>query len=342
MGEALIGRYGSGGDANISNETKASLGLPNNATLDDVIKILSLQSDNYATILVSLKWPDNTPVIGETIRMTGASGTLNYTTNAGGQVLFRTNDQAVTIQDGHNISYLDLLYPNNVSLDCPIGTVKTVDMKRNIRGNGSNLSLSNGNVIFSNFINNFTISMSGGTGGGGIGWNARYEVYVYAGSNNNANIQSGNISLSVPGGNGAGAEVKSIVYTPTPNTNYMVNVGVGGRRGYYNSKYAGFAGIYTGMDFDFYNTNVARSGGTSRFGSVLVANGGAGASYADSSGAKTNYSGGGRGATSANWWCRVCLGNNHYSDSIWCESWVNMYGTNGANGYVRLNNMNYK
>ena len=282
MAEAIISRQASGGgDVEISNETKAAIGVSNDATLDECLQFLSLKDENYATIVCTLKDPDDSVVSNGSIKMEDVSGAvLTYTTDSAGQCIFKTNAGSANFYEPEKV-YFDLTNGAKVTVDAVIGSVKRIDIQRSTHGNGYNNAItSNQNIKFSRFINTVNICIAGGGGGSGGGWSyAQTGRYTDSGFNIPQNKYSG--------GTGGNGEVKYYnSFTPTANTLYSINIGAGGtvtnktnKTSTYNSDYRD-DGDYRGAWLNTLSNSIipvnGSTGGTSKFGSIISANGGAG------------------------------------------------------------------
>ena len=359
MAEAIISRSSGGTqDGGISNETKLSLGLPNNATIDDVIEMLSLKDENYGTIVVSLLNPDNTPIVGSTIQMVDAGGgILNYTSNNQGKCLFKTQAGQATFNDYSYPGYIDLIRPSNITVDCPVGSVSSIKLQRTIRGNGYKVQItSNQNVKFSNFIDSVNVHLSGG-GGGSARPHGRCNTIFYA--NMMYRTMSFVINNNIYGGPGGNAYDNYSIINPTADTNYQVNIGAGG---YANSLGLSSASNYrlgsagsqlwvndlgtnrfsiTESNMNSWFFQNGSSGGTSRFGSILSAIGGAGGAWnslTKPSGG-TGSLGGANGILSMTFFgIKNCDGTLRATNGY--TAWSNQYP--GTTGFCWINDFKYK
>ena len=346
MSEALLSRLGGlGGDGDISNETKQSLGLSNNATLDDVISMLALRSEDQCTIVCNLINPDNTPIVGGKIQMKDASDNiLNYTTDNKGQCIFKTNSGQATISDVEFPNYFDLVKPNDVVVDSVVGTVKSVNLKREYRFTPSNNTIkitSNQNIIFSNFLNTVDCMVSG-AGGGSSAINGYMNVWTYTTGSYRykpqGRVQASGVNNYRNGGNG-GINTKTI--NVVPNINYRCIIGRSGTSGS-NSGYLWEDPIEDGG----YSNRVIRlditgsSGGSTSFNSEISATGGGGASLTS---AGISYGAGARGGVSGS--LSGSVAGTIYDDE-WAVWNVNFRysgsGAAGNSGYIWLNNFRYK
>ena len=154
MGEAIFAKYskstgGGGGTINsstiISNSTKAAFGLGPDATLDDCLLIVGLKNPDTATVQVTLKDIDGSPLGGHRIRMQDRTGfNLVYTTDGAGSCIFTTVNAQATFYDESNNGWFDVGYPNSGTIDLPNGMVKTVTLQRYKRlNNGDTITLNN-------------------------------------------------------------------------------------------------------------------------------------------------------------------------------------------------------
>ena len=257
MAEAIISRFGGGDGAEISNETKIALGLDNNATLDDCLKIVALQDPNYATMLVSLKYPDGSAVVGEQIQMIDVGGgNLVYTTDGAGQCLFKTANQSANFID-YNCVYFDLNPAETQLVDCPVGVVKPVILTRTTKGNGYNVKItSNRNIKFSPMLNTIDIYVTSASGEGGFGYNGWSNI------NHKSSTGNSNYNTSKLGGTGGGANTNTLFgYQVIANTNYEINLGLAGngKRIISNRYFSGYGNSYNSAfnnAASWHNTNI--------------------------------------------------------------------------------------
>ena len=333
MAEALISRLGGDG-ADISNETKQSLGLSNNASLDDVLLMLSLRDSNYATILVSVKDDYGKPVSGANVQMQELGGnTISYTTNEAGQCLFKTNAGSANVVEVHN--FVDILNGQSIKVDCPVGSVSSVNLNRVRRNNREMVTIgSNRNIVFSNSLNNVEVTC---VGAGGIAGLPYCDIGVYvrrSGWSLNTNIQR----FTGGGGNGyANTRTISVNY----GQQYQCIVGKTGQ----NKQITGSDWAKWGRTASFdYAGTTGISGGTTSFGGVISAVGGSGgqANGVNGTGAgSVAISGYGAGSNSA----RVSIssgGQNASNESSCMYFYVYANNTSTGNGLIRLSNFNYK
>ena len=347
MSEAIISRAGGlGGDGSeLSNETKASLGLSNNATLDDVIRMLALRSEDQCTIVCNLINPDGTPIANGKIQMKDTSdNVLNYTTDDKGQCIFKTNSGQVTISDIEFPNYFDLTKPDDVVVDSVVGTVRSVNLKREYRFNESNNTIritSNQNIKFSNFLDKVDCLVAGAGGGSSVR-NGYMNVWTYTTGSYRyrpqGRVQSSGVNKYRNGGNG-GINTKTIDIVP--DINYNCIIGRGGSSGS-NSGYFWQDPIEDGgySNRVVYLNVTGSSGGSTSFNSEISATGGGGATLTS---AGISYGAGARGGVSGT--LSGSVAGTIYDDE-WAVWNVNFrYSGNGAagnSGYIWLNNFQYK
>ena len=326
MGEALISRAG-GGEGEISNETKASLGLPNNATLDDVIQMLQLKDENYGTIVVTLLDADNSPIAGSYIQMKDTSGgILNYVTNNVGKCLFKTQAGQATFNDANFPGYIDMKPTNNVTVDCPVGGVYMATLKREIYGNGYSKQItSNQNIKFSKFINSINVNISGGGGGGST------PSISYTGNARSLRIESVDSGCFGYAGNGY---INQAIINPVPDTIYSINIGRGG-----SSTSEHYHEVYAEYGFhDAVMGTKGKAGSTSKFGGILSANGGEGGKNKPYQTTPVDNSRPGTGTGATGGQGSVSISESRYSDRVN----ITEYGSSGQNGWCYINNFQYK
>ena len=345
MSEAIISRA-SFSDGGISDETKASVGLTSDATLDDVLQVLALRSDEYGTIQVTALNPDNTPISGIRIQSEDTSGNiLNYTTDENGKVVFRTNAGQITIKDFEFPNYFDISKFNDIVVDCPVGSVKTINVKRQyVYINGQNISItSNQNIKMSNFIKSAEVTVKGAGGGsstiGGINIGIRYKVGEFC------NVM--NTSYSVDSHIGGSGAINTKIINFNEDT-INISIGKGGLMGSASDT------IYVNDTTPVSTLNSIRSsnivaksggsGGTTTFGSLLSAIGGSGATSSYSPPTNTGGSlGGSRNNTVRTSWS---YGGYVADEPGYAYRWstLRVYVTsyNGNDGICWLNNIQYK
>lgn len=332
MGEAILSRLGEG--ESISNDVKESLGLPNNATLDDVIMALSLRDSEYATIVITVKDDYGKPLSNATVQMRDlAGGIYNYSSNEKGQCIFKTNAGSATFQEIHN--FVDILNNQTKSVDCPVGSVNSITLQRVRRNNGENVIItSNKNIVFSNSLNMVDVLC---VGAGGIAGMPYCDLSVYcrkAGWSMSTNIQR----FTGPGGNGysntktisieGGKEYACIVGMTGPQT---INTDSGWYKWGRNASYD-------------YPGTTGYSGGTTSFGGVISATGGGGGKPNNASGAGAGSAiigGYGQGSNSAS--VQVSSsGVSKVDETRQVTFRVGAYNTSTGNGCIKLSNFIYK
>lgn len=172
MGEAIFTKYG-GNTLDpvklVSNDTKVSLGLNNNATLDDIFNRIAtgagidLIDPHNVPFTASLLWYNAQPIVASNIMVTFPDNTTrNYMTDRNGNIQFTSPPGKVTIND-LNCTYFDLV-PGNQSIDCQIGqNWNNVIMMRNQRfSNGGQYNFtSNQTINLSPCINSYDIECKG-------------------------------------------------------------------------------------------------------------------------------------------------------------------------------------
>lgn len=348
MGEALIGRYGSGGDADISNETKATLGLPNDATLDDCLQSLGLKDPNYATIIVTLLDVDGTPIPNNKINMT-TNTTISYTTNAIGQCMFKTNYGTATFSDVTNSGYYDLSQSSSVAVDCVVGGIYKIELKRRIKGNGYSERITSNKILkFSKYLNTIDVSCYGGSGSGST---ASYIIN----STDNSYVDDGvyskgswtiSVNQSASRGEGGHINSKTVIIEADRNYNcYIGSAGAGSAKSQtieeYGSLVSGYSDLYRAR---FRNNNTdpfnGSSGGTTMFDNEISALGGSGGIVGE--GDKQNY-----GGTIGGINTYASLNNTPYNIYFYSRSVLVKHKFNtqigaGNAGYIWLNNFQYK
>lgn len=332
MAEALITRLGDGDS--VSNSTKQSLGLDNNATLDDVLMMLSLRDSNFATILVSVKDDYGNPVVGANVQMQELSGGLiNYTTNESGQCIFKTNSGSANIVELHN--FVDILNNQVQKVDCPVGSVSSVNINRVRRNNGEYVSItSNRNIVFSNSLNNVEVTCVGAGGIAGLPY-CDLGVYVRrSGWSLNTNVQN------FTGWGGNGYSNKSIV-TIEGGKEYQCIIGRTGS----NLSISGSDTAKWGRTASFdHEGTIGATGGTTSFGGILSAAGGAG-------GQRNRVNGAGAGSIAISGYgersnvAAVSITRGYTdtsSEETTMQFTIRANNTSTGNGIIRLTNFNYK
>ena len=249
MGEAIFTRYSKGSSNNggfsepyISDGTKAALGLPNTATLDDCLRITALKSNDYGTVQVRLLWPDNTPVITSNIQMTDGTGAkLNYRTDGQGYCVFTTTTGQMTFSDAefyNSFTYFDLRKPYNLTVDCPMGSVKSVTMQRtkNLKNGGNyevglgEISVLHGwthrNIGFSGFAFSADITIigaSGCSGRGGVTMNRAVYAMPFNNNRNESIYHNFGLNLSTINSSTSNYYKNTYNFSLYYNTNNRVN-----------------------------------------------------------------------------------------------------------------------
>lgn len=352
MAEAIIGRSGvalsSGGG--VSNETKKSLGLDNNATLDDVINTIVAKDTTMATMIVTIKNPDGTiPSESTKIKMVPVSGsTLEYSTNSVGQCLFKTNSGQCNFIETGDIPYIDLL-PNSINgYEAVIGGVYHIDLIRKIRGIDESINLnSNQNIMFSNSCKSVDACCYGSGGGGGTGWCSSVIVTVYQ----NGDIKRGEYSGHC-GGTGGNGYYNSKTILIEVNRNYNIFIGSGGNGGAQKDGTKSYVRGYSTMASKSQSMAVAESGdgyngntgGTVSFDNEIYAIGGGGGIKASSSGNGANGSGGNAmpGGSGGDYMATASKVLGSTSGGTAQAYTIGSPGRSGSNGYIILNNFTYK
>lgn len=286
MSEAVITRGGiGGGSADISNETKASLGLPNSATLDDVIVALGLKSETVGTIQVQLLDADGTPLSNHSIKMDETGGTsLTYTTDNQGKAVFKTDKGQATFSEASFEEYFDIKKADNVIVDCPIGAVKTIVLQRHLNlTNGQNIQIvSNQSLKFSKFMNTINACCIGGSGAtsyprGTVG------IYVdYDGSGDNWDYYAlyvNNINYTQGQENGTAGYKNNAIISIEADKSYQCNIGSSGAGGtIWKNTVITFGRSMTGANRNFDSVISGNAGGITKFGDAIYASGGSGGS----------------------------------------------------------------
>lgn len=358
MAEAVITRGGiGGGSTDISNDTKQSLGLNNNASLDDVIQVIAIKDPSVATILVTVQDADGSPLAGQNVQMV-TNTSLTYTSNELGQCKFKTNYGSATIRDLGPNPYIDMQLAEDKTVDAVIGDVYKVTLKRRTFGNGYNKAItSNQNIMFSKYINTIDIKLSGAGGGGGTGFLSDFKfLYDYYGvGTKEANGHNGGA-----GGNGY-INYKN-GFTPEANKNYVINIGVGSAP--WSNKFMNedcstdradrknrtHSWSRAGVNLGWLGNG--STGGTTFFSDILSAIGGHGGTFGSYSSDGTKGSGYTGQAIS------IGGGGGYYgiTGSVWgaggdeyngwkIRGYCNAYATGGSAGYsgvCYLNNFQYK
>ena len=195
MAEAIFAKYSksTGGgtvppELVISNSTKSALGLNSDATLDDCLSMVALKDSEAATIQVTLKDIDGTPLGGHQIRMQDATGfNLTYTLDGSGSCVFKTTNGQAIFYDESNNGWIDIGYPNSGAVDLPLGSVKKVIMQRYKKlHNGWYTTFSNSQWInFSKYADTAELTLMGGSGEAGFPMMIdTYNVYLWNKSSN--------------------------------------------------------------------------------------------------------------------------------------------------------------
>lgn len=338
MSEAIISRFGGGSDAEISNETKQSLGLPNNATIDDVISALTYKDANYATILVTVTNPDGSPAADSQVVMRDDAGVnYSYNCNAAGKCMFKTNAGKANFVNDE--IYVDVVSETK-AVDAVVGSVQSISFTRNFHNYSDKVKLSSGNYQFTDRLNNFWAYVVGGGGS-----SSTYSVRNCGiGFRNNGSWwkQSGeSVSDCYNGGNGY---ANSILINHINGTIYKSILGAGGSAPSDSNSKSGSTSSRTSsinrVNLDMIS---GRTGGTSSFGGIVSAPGGSGGTDDNSykqNNVQNEYGGAsGKGAS--------------YSVTGSCSAWANgrgasatlyasTYGRAGSQGNVFITNFNYR
>ena len=359
MGEALISRAGGeGGNIEISNETKEILGVDNNASLDDCLQSLGLKDPNYATIIVTLKDVDGQPIPNSKINMR-TNTTIQYTTNAIGQCMFKTNYGTATFSDITNNGYYDILQSNSVTVDCVVGGLYKINLQRQIRGNGYSINIaSNQDLKFSKFLNTIDVTCYG-AGGSGSTISHIFNSYNYDdvatvfrnndGSYSDFDIGVYNVNVVNYPHRGEGGYINSSKINIESDKIYQCRVGKSStvNRSQQINTY-GTGEKYGGRwkyDTRFRNVSTnaydGSTGGTTSFGDVLSALGGSGGVVNGQN--KSNH-GGTNGGYSTSYSLNEIPAryyNYGYNSLIIYFNYTSISG-GGQNGYIWLNNFQYK
>ena len=329
MGESIITRsYPGGSAAVISNQTKELLGLSNNATLDDALQTLAYKDDNYATIIVQVLNPDGSNSSDAKVRMLDYGGTnVVYNADDSGKCIFKTNQANANF---YNDEIYEDINSQEIRLDTVIGSIKTITFTRQLYDSSYSKNItSNGNIQFSNLINNISVHVAGGGGGASSGTcSAECSFNLTGGTYSIESYSTNNIGYA--GGNGF---YNDAVIDITPLTDYNIIIGskgVGGRSNYTSSLNKG-SSSFVSVDSSCYRVN-GNSGGTTSFGGIISAVGGGGGLINQNSniGGNNNILGGKYG------WLAIP------SVSPSCTSSKYSNGTNGSNGFVIISNFHYK
>lgn len=338
MAEALITRPGSGDGVEISNEIKQGLGLPNNATIDDIISALTYKDSNYATILVSVLNPDGTPASDAQVTMRDEAGTnYSYNCNSAGKCMFKTNAGKANFVNDE--VYVDIVSETKAA-DTVIGSVQSVQFTRNFHNYSDKVKLGSANYQFSNRINNFWAYVVGG--GGSSSTNAVSNCGIGFRNNGSWWKQSGERSSdSYPGGNGY-ANSKMIDHVN--GTVYRSILGAGGSApSDSNSKSGSTSSRTSSINRVSLDCVSGRTGGTSSFGGVISAAGGSGGVDDNSklsANIKNEYGGAaGVGASySVTGSCSAWANGRGASATLYCST----SGRAGGAGNVFITNFNYR
>ena len=337
MAEALIGRYGGG--ESISNDDKAALGYGNDATLGDILKginsAVSWADGDYATLLVTLSFPDGTPISNQQISC-NTNTNLVYTTNEIGMCKFKTAYGSATISDLNTTSYIDLDKATDKIVDCPIGDIYSINLQRS-RNSSNKKITSTGNIIFSPMLNTVDILCRGADGAGGGAWRANSSMTP-------SKNTSSSYSATYNGGYGDCGNTSTVNgYSITANKNYNIYIGLCGKNNH--GGYGGSAKEGRSITYGYTQNANGGSGGTSSFDSVLSAVGGTGGNgaWAGGNGANIGNANGGSGAVKC--WYKVSS-SFRWSASTGGETWysVSTWSPAGAGnpGYIWINNFQYK
>lgn len=362
MGEAVITRGGiGGGNIGVSNETKNSLGLNNNATMDDIISTLAFKDPSMASVIVTVKSPVGTPIPNATVKMTPVEGAvLEYKCNNQGQCLFKTNAGQYNIQETNANGYIDIIPAALNNQPAVVGQVYQIDLTR--EGMTSVNLNKNQNIKFSSDIESVDVFVSGSGGGGGSGYvnvygANRYAIAFYANDTTSyADIVDWtgiNRYYGASGGAGYTNSLKS--FKPDINRNYNIAIYPGGSGGLnlgkstQGSSAKGWA--YSNIKYRFAPTSSplgsnGDSGGSVMFDNVLSATGGKGGIAAKEQGSSSVGGDGytGNGASGGSYgYGKInlnCFVYEYWANCIatsWCSG-----GSSGSSGYVILNNFTYK
>ena len=285
MGEAIIGRYG-GGDCDISNETKQSLGLGNDASLDDILQLLSLKDSNYATVVCYLKDTDGLPIPDAKIRISD-KGSVDYTTGTDGKIIYKTNSSQIIIGDPNNPSHYGIVAANSITIDTVVGTVYNVELVKRKQTDPIKFS-SNANIKFGRTVKSVDVEIRGGAGQAGyshIVLTGDTSVWIASSSSwgniaqpyNSEGILKMRANVTRVGGSSYFGELKKVSNVEI-NTDkwYPITVGDGGA----HDTISGSGGTtwawshYISIN-SYPSVGYGRTGGASYF-DTIVANGGSG------------------------------------------------------------------
>lgn len=172
MAEAIFAKYG-GSTLDptklVSNDVKVSLGLNNNATLDDILNRIAtgagidLIDPHNVPFTASLLWYNAQPIVASNIKVTFPDNTTrNYMTDRNGNIQFTSPPGTVILND-LSCGYFDLT-PGNQSIECKIGqNWNNVIMMRNQRfSNGATHTFtSNQTITLSPCINSYDVECRG-------------------------------------------------------------------------------------------------------------------------------------------------------------------------------------
>lgn len=350
MAEAIIGRSGvalsSGGG--VSNETKKSLGLDNNATLDDVINTIVAKDPTMATMIVTIKNPDGTiPPESTKIKMVPVSGsTLEYSTNSVGQCLFKTNSGQCNFVETGDVPYIDLAQNSINNYAAVVGEVYHIDLVRKTKiGQSINLN-SNRNIMFSSACKSVDIHCYGSGGGGGGGSSLAYTTWTSGTSGPNSQPSGG-----YGGSGGRGYYNNFKLSDIKPYSNYNIFIGDGGYGGSGGSSSGSSNISISGSSWDRVYVPASGSGGSGgsggivSFSDLVSARGGSGGG-GSSSGSTGSAGSGGNGASGGSGGgYGAYLIEGSYEDGRYYDVRVVGYGSaggKGSNGYIILNNFAYK
>lgn len=339
MAEAVITRAGSGGGADISSTTKSLLGLTNDATLDDALQSLAYRGSDYATVMIKLLNPDGSNATDGKIRMNDGSSNIIYSADEYGNFTFKTNKpQCIFVTDEQ---YLDIV-PNTITIDTVVGTLKQFKLTRTHRNASNVVNLTTpgtSNVFFSQKIKSVNVTCYGGGGGGWSG---------YSSVNFTGQTSSVDGTLSTPisfsrynhyqgnyyGGNGY---INSKVINISPGNGYQCIIGRGGTGGDGTRIYP--QSVRLGYSFEYRATSNevnGSTGGTTSFGSIIAAAGGAGCNSSANGAGGTGMSGG-HGSSGSYWYDGYSSGSTTGTVRIG----IRAIGTSGSNGMIQFSNFTY-
>lgn len=321
MGEAIITRAG-GGSGGSSGGGEFS------------------PDPSLCKILVTLINPDGSAVDNGKVRYADSDGgNYTYSTNANGKCLITTNKSSGYI---HTDEEYEDINSANISVSTPLGEVIKKNITRTLQTSGYSIKkTTNCNVKFSPLLKSIDVELYGG-GGGGYSGDTRVNFEGQTDSTTGQLSRGPRFSeyrhdqSEYYGGNGY---TNKSTITISPDNNYSIIIGKGGSGGTNTYLYGKRVSLGYSFDYRASCSGVEGStGGTSSFGGILSAVGGAGCDRS-ANGVGGSGMAGGHGSSGSYGSGGYSSGSGSYGTIyIWC----NAYGSDGQTGYCNISNFKYK